>query len=156
MSNTWNAFTTLDRLLDDVMNDVMGSTFGTATNPRRFSPDVDVRINDAALVFAVDVPGLTQEELDVSVDNGVLTIKGERKHSFQNGERVVLGRSYGAFSRSYNLPEYVDVDRLSAELKDGVLTIEIPKLQRAKPRRIAIKLQGAKDHERLPSKEDGG
>jgi len=73
-----------------------------------------------------------------------LTVKGSRKFEPTGAkEQLLLGRSYGTFSRSFSLPEHLDEEKLSANLGDGVLTIEIPKLQKAQPRRIAI---GAGEH----------
>lgn len=138
MSTAWNTFSALDRLFDDVMNDVMGSAFGTATNTKRFSPEYDVRVTENELLFAMDVPGVAQDDLEVVVESNILSVKGARKHRFDSNERVLFGRSYGTFEHSFALPEYVDVERLSAELRDGVLTIRLPKQPKAQPRRIAI------------------
>jgi HSP20 family protein len=138
MFATWNAVSSLDRLMDDVMGDVMGRAFGTATNNRLLSPDVDIRANSDEIAFSLDVPGVKREDLELTVENGVLSVKGERKHDFAQGEQVLLGRPYGAFSRSFNLPDYADVEHLTADLVDGVLTIRVPKLASAKPRKIQI------------------
>jgi HSP20 family protein len=127
-----------DAGLDRVFDDVMGSMLGTARNLRTFDPAIDVRTNDDAIVFVCDVPGIKQDDLEVTLENGVLTIRGTRKFESGNGEQVVLGRAYGAFSRSFTLPEYVDENNLSAELADGVLTIRVGKHPKAKPRRIQI------------------
>lgn len=121
-----------------MFDDVMGSMLGTATSPRTFDPSIDVRANDSEVVFICDVPGVRQEDLDVTVDNHTLTIKGTRKFESQEGEQVMLGRAYGAFQRSYDLPDSLDDAKLSASLADGVLTIRIPKHAKAKPRKIQI------------------
>ena len=130
----WDAVTTLDRMVDDVM----GSMLGTATSPRTFDPTIDVRSNDHEVLFVCDVPGVKQEDLDVTVENHVLTIKGTRKFESTTDEQVLLGRAYGSFTRAFTLPDYVDDADLAANLADGVLTIRIPKQARAKPRRIPI------------------
>lgn len=134
MLTAWNAVSTLDRMFDDVM----GSAFGTATNPRTFNPAIDVRANENEVVFICDVPGLKQEDLELTLTNHVLTIKGARKFESTQSEQVVLGRSYGAFSRAFTLPDALDEESLSASLADGVLTVRIPKLPKAKPRKIEI------------------
>lgn len=134
MFTAWNAVSTLDRMFDDVM----GSAFGTATNPRTFDAAIDVRASENEVVFICDVPGVKQEDLEVTLTNHVLTIKGTRKYESSETEQVMLGRSYGAFSRAYTLPDSLDEESLSANLADGVLTIRIPKLPKAKPRRIEI------------------
>lgn len=138
MLRTWSAFSPLDRLLDDVMNDVMGATFGTAAGSQNYVPAADVRVNDRELVVHIDVPGIRKEDLEVTLENGVLTIHGERKYEHGEKDRVLLGRGYGAFSKSFTLPEDVDAERLAAELHDGVLSIRVPRHEKARPRRIEI------------------
>lgn len=134
MLNTWNAVATLDRMFDDVM----GSAFGTATNSRTFAPAVDVRASDTEVVLVWDMPGVKQEDLELTLANHVLTIKGTRRFESKENEQVMLGRAYGSFSRSYTLPESLDEQQLAAELADGVLTVRIPKLPEAQPRKIQI------------------
>ena len=134
MLTAWEAVSTLDRMFDDVM----GSTFGTATNPQAFDPSVDVRANDNEMVFICDVPGVKQEDLEVTVENHVLTLKGTRRFESKDDEQVMLGRAYGSFKRAFALPDYLDDSNLDAHLADGVLTIRIPKRSQAKPRKIRI------------------
>lgn len=134
MLTAWDAVSTLDRMFDDVM----GSMLGTATNARTFDPAIDVRSSDSEVVFVCDAPGVKHEDLEVTVENHVLTIKGTRKFESKEGEQVMLGRAYGAFRRAYSLPDYLDDANLSASLADGVLTIRIPKLAQAQPRKIPI------------------
>jgi HSP20 family protein len=134
MLTTWNAVSTLDRMFDDVM----GSAFGTATSNRTFNPAVDVRANDTEVVFTCDVPGVKQDNLDITLANHVLTIKGTRTFDSKENEQVVIGRSYGSFSLAYTLPDSLDEEKLSAELADGVLTVRIPKHPQAQPRKIQI------------------
>jgi HSP20 family protein len=134
MLTRWDAVTTLDRMFDDVM----GSMLGTATSPRTFEPAIDVRATDDEIVFVCDVPGVKQEDLEVTLENQLLTIKGTRKFESKNDEQVLLGRAYGAFTRAYTLPDHVDDTNLAANLADGVLTIRIPKPPKAKPRKIQI------------------
>jgi HSP20 family protein len=134
MLTGWDAVTTLDRMVDDVM----GSMLGTATSPRTFDLAMDVRSNDDELQFVCDVPGVKQDDLEVTLENRVLTIKGARKFESRENEQVMLGRTYGSFTRSYTLPDYIDDANLAASLADGVLTIRIPKQAKAKPRKIQI------------------
>ncbi len=129
-----DAVSTLDRVLDDVM----GSMLGTAMSTRTFDPAIDVHASDNEVVFVCDVPGIKQDDLEVTLENHVLTIKGTRKFEGKGNEQVMLGRAYGAFNRSYTLPEYVDDENLTARLADGVLTIRIPKQAKAKPKKIQI------------------
>lgn len=138
MRVSWNRVSPIDRVFDDVM----GTMLGTATSPRTFEPEIEVRANDEEVVVLCDVPGIKNEDLEITVDNHVLTIKGTRKFEGKEREQVVLGRAYGSFTRSYRLPDVVDEERLAADLTDGVLTIRLPKQPKAQPRKIAI---GRKD-----------
>jgi HSP20 family protein len=134
MLTTWNAVSALDRMLDDVM----GSAFGTATNPQTFNPSIDIRTTGDEVVFVCDVPGIKRDDLEITLENHVLTLKGARKFEGGQKEQVMLGRAYGNFTRAFTLPDSLDEDRLSAELADGVLTVRIPRQPKAKPRKIAI------------------
>lgn len=138
MTHAWNALPMLDRLLDDVMTGVGGTAFGAPTATRSFSPAIDVRANEDEIVLVADVPGIKQEDLEITLDQGVLTIKGQRRYEGNGKEKVWLGRSYGAFERSFTLPDTVDPDRLSADLADGVLTVRVAQMPKAKPKRITI------------------
>jgi HSP20 family protein len=140
MLNRWDAVSVLDRLFDDVM----GSTLGAATTGRTFEPSIDVRANENEIVFECDVPGVKQADLEVTLENHVLTIKGARKFESQEDRKLVLGRAYGSFTRAFTLPEAVDEANLAASLTDGVLTIRIPRQPKAKPRKIEIGNGGAK------------
>ena len=140
MLTTWDPVRLFDRMVDDVMH----GSFGTATNPRNYAPEVDVRSSGERVLFSFDVPGVKKEDIDITLERGVLTVKGSRKFEpTGTKEQLLLGRSYGTFSRSFSLPEHLDEEKLSAKLTDGVLTIEIPKLQKAQPRRIQIGVEGA-------------
>jgi HSP20 family protein len=135
MLTAWDPVRLLDRMVDDVMN----GSFGTATNAKSFVPQVDVRSNDDRVLFYFDVPGVKKEDIEITLERGVLTVKGARQ--FETGtakEQLLLGRAYGTFTRSFSLPDHLDDEKLAAKLVDGVLTIEIPRLQKAKPRRIEI------------------
>ena len=145
MFTTWNAIPTLDRLFDDVMNDVIGAARGTAVTASTYSPSMDVRANDHELVFVCDVPGLKRENLEITVDARVLTIQGKRRYEGGEKDRVLLGRTYGAFSSRFTLPDDADVEHIEADLADGVLTVKVPKQPKPKPRQIAIGSGGHKE-----------
>lgn len=153
MLTAWNAFPMLDRLLDDVMNGVTGTSLGTTQANRAFSPAIDVRTNENELLFACDVPGVKEADLEITTENGVLTIKGSRRYEGGQQEQVWLGRAYGTFERSFTLPDIVDVEGMTAQLADGVLTVRIPKKPQAKPRRITIG-GGAGADKRLETKNE--
>jgi HSP20 family protein len=134
MVTTLAVVPTLDRVLDDVIE----SAFGTATNSRAFEPAIDVRVSDGEVLVLCDMPGVKSEDLDVTLESRVLTIKATRKFDRKDRERVLFGRTYGTICRAYTLPDSCDEENLSASLADGVLTIRIAKHRKAVPRKIPI------------------
>lgn len=130
----------VSRLLDDLM----GTTFGASTAVRPFQPAVDVRTDDLSIWYELDIPGVKLEDLDIHLENGVMTISGERTFvpSPDREQRVLLGRPYGRFSQSFVVPDWADLEQLEARLSDGVLTISVPKREAAKRRKIQV-LPGA-------------
>jgi HSP20 family protein len=134
-------FTPVDTvpMLDGAFDDVMGSAFGYATRASLFTPSVDVVAREHELVFQIDVPGVKQENLEVTLENHVLSIKGSRRYEAGPNERqMLLGRSYGDFALHYTLPETMDGEKLAAHLADGVLTLRVPRHSKAPPRKIQI------------------
>lgn len=134
MLKPWNAVSTLDRMFDDVM----GSALGAATNPRGFEPDFDIRVSESEVLVVCDLPGLKRDDIDVVLENHVLTIRGKRKFEAKENERVILGRTYGAFMRQFKLPDSLDEDNLLASLVDGVLTVTIPRQAVSQPIKIQV------------------
>lgn len=125
--------------VDHAFDDVMGTMLGTATSARSFEPAIELRSNDQAFLLLCDLPGLKPDDVEVRIVDHVLTISGARKFEAAPQEQVVLGRAYGAFEKSIRLPNDVDEDALTADMADGVLTVRLPKHEKAKPRRIAIR-----------------
>jgi HSP20 family protein len=107
-----------------------------------WSPSVDISEDDKEYAVKAELPDVKKEDVKVNVENGVLTITGERK--FEKEEKTKkyhrIERSYGNFTRSFTLPEGVKADKVSAEFKDGVLNVRIPKDESAKPKAIEIKV----------------
>lgn len=135
MLNLWSGLPMLDRVFDDVMR----STFGASTAVGGFAPSVDAREEDGRVVFEVDVPGVKAEDLAIDVQQGRLSIRGERKFEGGGGEgRAILERRYGSFVWSTVLREGLDLDHVEANLEGGVLRIAIAKLPQAMPRRIQV------------------
>ena len=104
-------------------------------------PPVDIYQNgDHELVLKAEVPDMTREDIDITVDNGTLNIKGEKKLASGVKEEQFhrIERRYGTFSRSFSLPQTVDPSKVSAEYKNGVLTVRLPLREEAKPRSIKV------------------
>ncbi|MFN8232675.1 MAG: Hsp20/alpha crystallin family protein [Actinomycetota bacterium] len=104
-------------------------------------PPLDVFEDDDRLVVKVELPGIDPEAVEVSVEDSTLTVSGSREFERETEERNYhrIERRYGAFSRSLRLPQTADAERVDARFDKGVLTIEVPKREEAKPRRIEIK-----------------
>jgi HSP20 family protein len=108
---------------------------------RSLAPAMDVHEDDKQYAISVELPGVKREDVHVELQEGMLTIRGEKssEREEKKEQRRYTERSYGSFSRSFRLPPDADVERLDASFKNGVLTITIPKTEEAKPRTIAIK-----------------
>jgi HSP20 family protein len=127
----------VDRLFD--------SFFGQSERgARRWVPPVDLVEADDHFVLKADLPGLSDGDVAIEVQDGTLRISGERKDEHEQRERgwYRIERSFGSFSRSLSLPDGVDPDRIKAEFHDGVLEVRIPKPEERKPRRIEISSTG--------------
>ncbi|KPK78878.1 MAG: hypothetical protein AMJ81_14660 [Phycisphaerae bacterium SM23_33] len=131
--------------LRDEMNDLFGRFFEdwplAGTRQETWWPALDIVEHDDAVVVKADLPGLKTEDIDISVQNNVLTISGEKKESKEEkGESYYhVERRFGSFHRDMTLPAGVDADKVQASYHDGVLTITLPKTEQAKPKRIQVK-----------------
>jgi HSP20 family protein len=105
------------------------------------SPSVDLAETDTGLEVRIDLPGMKPEEIDIQLSNNVLTVRGERKEEKQEKDRTFhrMERRTGSFTRSFTLPCNVDENKIAAAYTDGVLTINLPKAEQAKARKIKIK-----------------
>lgn len=103
-------------------------------------PPVDVVEQGDNLVFRAELPGVAKDDIEVKVENGTLTIRGEKRQERESGTDAAhrTERVYGTFQRSFTLPSSVDAEKVQARYKDGVLELVLPKADAAKPRRIAI------------------
>src|SRR4051812_30357795 len=109
---------------------------------RAWVPAVDVyENNDHEFVLKAELPEMKREDIDITYDNGVLTLKGERKADLETSRENYhrIERQYGSFTRSFTLPATVEAARIQASYKDGVLTIRVPQRDDAKPKQIEIK-----------------
>ena len=114
--------------------------FGLMT-PAAWVPPVDIYQNGHhEVVLKAELPDMAREDIDISVDNGTLTIRGEKKFSNEVKEDSFhrIERRYGTFSRSFSLPQTVDAGKVGAEYKNGVLTVRLPLREEAKPRQIKV------------------
>lgn len=112
-----------------------------ATRP--WSPAVDIYETENDLVLKADIPDVDLKDIDVRVENQTLTISGERKFEQKDESKGYhrIERSYGSFVRSFAVPNTFDTDRISANFKNGVLTVTLPKKEAAKPRQIKVAVE---------------
>jgi HSP20 family protein len=104
-------------------------------------PPVDIFQNGShEVVLKAELPDMTREDIDITLDNGTLTIRGEKKFSDEAKEEQFhrIERRYGTFSRSFSLPQTVDTSKVAADYKNGVLTVRLPLRDEAKPRQVKI------------------
>lgn len=108
-----------------------------------WSPRVDIVEDDNEFVIKAEIPEVKKEDVKVSVDNGVLTLKGERKQEKEEKGKKFhrVERYYGSFTRSFTLPENVDDSKVKATFKDGMLKLQVPKTEKAKPKTIEVKVE---------------
>ena len=134
--------------LPDQLNRLFNEAFernSDESNLTSWAPAVDIYETEHELVVKADLPDVKPEELDIRVENNILTIRGERKFEKQVNESNYLRveRSYGAFSRSFSLANTVNSEAIKAEYKNGVLSLSIPKREEAKPKQIKVNVETA-------------
>lgn len=123
-----------------IFQDAVNRMLSDENQVRPWSPAVDILETENELIFKVDAAGVSLKDIDIQLENGTLTLKGERK--FEKDDKVKgyhrLERSYGAFARSFTLPDTVNEEGVHADFAQGVLTVTLPKQERAKPRAIKV------------------
>jgi HSP20 family protein len=152
--NRWEPFrgaNTLQEQINRVFGDVFERT-AEESNLTTWAPPVDISETEHELVVKADLPGVEAKDLDIRVENNILTIRGERK--FEKIDRspatpnratennyLRVERSYGAFSRSFSLANTVNSEAIKADYANGVLTLNIPKREEAKPKQIKVNVE---------------
>jgi HSP20 family protein len=139
--NRWEPYRTTQGLESQVgrmLNDFFGRS--QESNLTAWAPAVDIFESEHELVVKADLPDVKPEELDIRVENNILTIRGERKFEKKVDEKNYLRveRAYGSFARSFSLANTVNSEAIKADYKDGVLTLTIPKREEAKPKQIKV------------------
>lgn len=141
----WEPFRDMDEFFNRLMP-AMNRRWGELGNLERqfqWSPSADISETDAEFRIRAELPGVKKEDVKVTVDNGVITISGERiQEKDDKGEKFHrIERFHGSFSRSFSLPDNADAQSIKAESKDGTLTVRIPKLAAAKPRQVQVQIE---------------
>ncbi|MGA2326670.1 MAG: Hsp20/alpha crystallin family protein [Bryobacteraceae bacterium] len=132
-------FPTGIRLFQDAVNRL----FSEPPTARPWAPPVDILETENDLILKADLPDVEMKDIQIELEQGTLTVKGERK--FDQKEEGTVGyhrieRSYGAFMRCFSIPDTVDAEKVKADYKSGVLTVTLPKKAAAKPRAIKIEV----------------
>ncbi len=137
--NPWSLFDQLQRELNMPLTKFDTEESGNVATAN-WAPAVDIKEDKEAFTLMADIPGVKPEDIEVNMDNGVLTIKGERKSEKKTEEDNYkrVERQYGVFYRRFTLPETANADKIEARSEDGVLRITIPKQEVAQARRITV------------------
>lgn len=132
----------MDRLFNEFLGRGWGGEEGLASGV--WIPQVDVFETAENVILKADLPEVKKDDVEISIQNNTLTLKGERKMETETKEKQVyrLERRYGSFSRSFTLPPTVDAERATAEFADGVLTLTLPRREEHKPKQIKVKVNG--------------
>ena len=136
----------IDRLFDDTLS-ALGATGATgATRVNDWMPPVDIRESESELTLSLEIPGVAPENIQLTTDNGVLTVTGEKVEERKEDEQRryhLVERSYGSFSRSFRMPKNLDESKIEATFDHGVLTVHIPKAAIPQPRKIEVRATGS-------------
>ena len=142
----WSPFTGIASLrteMDRLFNTYFENMLSSAASESLWNPRVNFQEHDQEFVLVADLPGMKQDNINVTVDDHVLTLQGKREEEHkaqngQNGSAHYTERSYGTFCRRFTLGAAVDADTITATYKDGVLEVHIPKTAAAQPKRITV------------------
>ena len=111
----------------------------STTPTRAFMPTTDIFETDEALTVVLEMPGVSRDDVDVNIENGLLTIEGRIDFRKYEGLRPVYGEyNIGPYRRTFRVSHQIDQDKITAEMRDGVVTLTLPKAEKAKPRRIQV------------------
>ena len=138
----WEPFRGLNTLQDQVNRLLEDSIRGAGSNSSlaAWAPAVDIYETESELVVTADLPGINEKDIDVRVENNMLTVRGERKleKTINEDNMLRVERAYGSFSRSFSLPNSVNTEAIKADYHDGVLTVKMPKREESKPKQVKV------------------
>ena len=142
----WNPFQEFENMLERYSKSGasnLGKQLNTELSFADWAPSVDIEEEEDRYLIKADLPGVDKKDIDVKLENGVLSIRGEKQTESETGKgtkRHRTERFHGSFARSFTLPDAVKADKVDASYKDGVLSLTIPKEEEAKPKSIDIKV----------------
>ena len=126
--------------INNEMNRYLSMRDTAANQEHEWTPAVDIHEEDSCYMLTADIPGVNRQDVEITLEDGVLTVKGERKSEAEVTEEGYRRREriYGTFVRQFNLPDTVDAANISAKAEDGVLKIVIPKQEKPEPKKITV------------------
>lgn len=138
--NPWGELTSLNDQMDQLFQQVFGEPVGRQNGSELLTLPLDIRHTDEAYVLEASVPGFSPEEVEVTYDDGILTIRGKRRQQSEKtqGEYVRRERRTASVFRQVSLPSEVEPDRITAGFENGVLTVTVPRAAKAQPKRIPV------------------
>lgn len=142
VSDLSGEFANMQREIDRIFDRFSGG-ISDDNDVSTWLPVVDVVENKDDYIVKVELPGVNKDDVKITVNNGVLTIRGEKKQEQESKDKNYhrIERSYGVFQRSFTLPSSVKSDKIDASHNDGVLTITLPKAEESKPKEIEVKVK---------------
>lgn len=138
LAHTFDRFATLRHELDRLFDNSFAPVFRTPGSFSRWTPALDVYQDKDQFTVVAELPGLKKEDIELSFQDGVLTISGERKQEKKGEEGYRNERFFGRFQRSVTLPTSVDGNKVKATYEDGILKVVLPKAEEAKPKKIDV------------------
>jgi HSP20 family protein len=140
----FRGFSALQDQVNRIFNETVRSQ-GDESALTAWAPSVDIYETPNELVVKADLPEVDEKDIDIRVENNLLTIRGERKFdkSVTEDNYLRIERTYGTFSRSFSLPNTVNAETIRAEYKNGVLTVNLPKREESKPRQVKVNVTTA-------------
>lgn len=143
----WDPFRELEEVSDRLNRMFTRPAMRTSNNKETmivadWTPSVDISETEGEYQIQVEIPDVKKEDVKVTLEDGVLTIQGQRKQEQEESGTKYhrIERSYGSFARTFSLPDVIETDKVRAEYKDGVLHLYLPKSEKAKPKAIEVKV----------------
>jgi HSP20 family protein len=139
----WNPTRSLFDINSDIVDQFFGNNWLNNRTDSKWMPAVDIEEDDNGFKFLIELPGIEKDDVKISLHDDILTIKGEKKYEKKDEGKNYhcYERRYGTFERSFRLNSAVITDKIDANFKNGVLTIEMPKAEIAKPKEIEVKVK---------------
>jgi len=142
--NSLEGLMSVDQDIDRLFEDFFGGPAFLSLNGGVWAPAADIAETDDNVLLTLEIPGMTRDDVKITLQDNLLTIRGEKKQEkeWQASNYHRVERSYGSFVRSFTLPTAVQPDRIKAQYKDGLLKVTVPKAEEVKPKEIPVAVEG--------------